>query len=60
MSALRTDKKQLEIEIVELQRDLRLFKDIHKVKNWLTTYELPYELPVWCKNWNECFQAASR
>jgi curved DNA-binding protein CbpA len=45
MSALRTDKKQLEIEIVEIQRDLRLFKDIRKVKNWLKTYELPFELP---------------
>ncbi len=45
ISALRKDKKQLEIAIVEIQRDLRLFKDIRKVKHWLKTYELPLELP---------------
>ena len=45
MSALRKDKKQLELAIFEIQRDLRLFKDIRKVKHWLKTYELPFELP---------------
>jgi hypothetical protein len=45
MSALRKDKKQLELAIFEIQRDLRLFKDIRKVKHWLKTYELPVELP---------------
>lgn len=45
MSALRKDKKELELAIVEIQRDLRLFKDIRKVKHWLKTYELPFELP---------------
>ena len=45
MSALRKDKKQLELAIVEIQRDLRLFKDIRKVKHWLKTYEPPFELP---------------
>jgi len=44
-SALRKDKKQLELAIFEIQRDLRLFKDIRKVKHWLKTYELPFELP---------------
>jgi hypothetical protein len=45
MSALRKDKKQLELAIFGIQRDLRLFKDIRKVKHWLKTYELPVELP---------------
>ena len=45
MSALRKDKKQLELAIFGIQRDLRLFKDIRKVKHWLKTYELPFELP---------------
>lgn len=45
ISALRKDKKQLELEIFGIQRDLRLFKDIRKVKHWLKTYELPVELP---------------
>ncbi|MGB5178603.1 MAG: molecular chaperone DnaJ [Gammaproteobacteria bacterium] len=45
MSALRKDKKQLELAIFEIQRDLRLFKDIRKVKHWLKTYEPPFELP---------------
>jgi len=45
ISALRKDKKQLELEIFGIQRDLRLFKDIRKVKHWLKTYELPFELP---------------
>jgi len=45
MSALRKDKKQLELAIYGIQRDLRLFKDIRKVKHWLKTYELPFELP---------------
>jgi hypothetical protein len=45
MSALRKDKKQLELAIFGIQRDLRLFKDIRKVKHWLRTYELPVELP---------------
>lgn len=45
ISALRKDKKQLELEIFGIQRDLRLFKDIRKVKHWLKTYELPGELP---------------
>ncbi len=45
ISALRKDKKQLERAIVEIQRDLQLFKDIRKVKDWLKTYELPFELP---------------
>jgi hypothetical protein len=44
-SALRKDKKQLELAIFEIERDLRLFKDIRKVKHWLKTYELPFELP---------------
>jgi len=44
ISALRKDKKQLELEIFGIQRDLRLFKDIRKVKHWLKTYELPDEL----------------
>lgn len=44
MSALRKDKKQLELAIFGIQRDLRLFKDIRKVKHWLKTYELPDEL----------------
>jgi len=45
VSALRKDKKQLELAIFGIQRDLRLFKDIRKVKHWLKTYELPVELP---------------
>jgi hypothetical protein len=45
MSALRKDKKQLELAIFGIQRDLRLFKDIRKVKHWLKTCELPDELP---------------
>ena len=45
MSALRKDKKQLELAIFGIQRDLRLFKDIRKVKHWLKTYEPPFELP---------------
>jgi hypothetical protein len=45
MSALRKDKKQLELAIFGIQRDLRLFKDIRKVRHWLKTYELPVELP---------------
>jgi hypothetical protein len=45
MSALRKDRKQLEHAILGIQRDLRLFKDIRKVKHWLKTYELPFELP---------------
>jgi len=45
ISALRKDKKQLELEVFGIQRDLRLFKDIRKVKHWLKTYELPFELP---------------
>ena len=45
MSALRKDKKQLELAIFGIQRDLRLFKDIRKVKHWLKTYEPPVELP---------------
>ena len=45
ISALRKDKKQLELEIFCIQRDLRLFKEIRKVKHWLKTYELPFELP---------------
>jgi hypothetical protein len=44
-SALRKDKKQLELAIFEIQRDLGLFKDIRKVKHWLKTYELPFDLP---------------
>ena len=45
VSALRKDKKELELAIFEIQRDLRLFKDIRKVKHWLKTYEPPFELP---------------
>jgi len=44
-SALRKDKKQLELAIFEIQRDLRLFKEVRNVKHWLKTYELPVELP---------------
>ena len=44
MSALRKDKKRLELVIFEIQRDLRLFKDIRKVKHWLKTYEPSFEL----------------
>jgi hypothetical protein len=45
ISALRKDKKQLECAIVEIQRDLKLFKEIRKVKHWLKAYQLPLELP---------------
>jgi hypothetical protein len=44
MSALRKDKKQLQLAIFEIQRDLELFKDIRTVKDWLKTYERPFEL----------------
>jgi hypothetical protein len=45
MSALRNDKKQLELAIFQIQRDLKLFMDIRNVKRWLKTYELPPDLP---------------
>jgi hypothetical protein len=45
VSALRTDKKQLEYSIIEIQKDLNRFKDVRNVKRWLKTYELPSDLP---------------
>ena len=45
MATLRKDKKKLELAIFEIKRDLNLFKDIRKIKDWLKDYELPDELP---------------
>ncbi|TNF98219.1 MAG: molecular chaperone DnaJ [Gammaproteobacteria bacterium] len=44
-SALRSDKKQLEFSIIEIQKDLDRFKDVRNVKHWLKTYELPSDMP---------------
>jgi hypothetical protein len=45
VSALRTEKKQLEYAIIEIRKDLNRFKDVRNVKHWLKTCELPSDMP---------------
>ncbi len=40
MSALRNDTRELEFEIVRIQKDLVRFKDVRNVKSWIKSYRL--------------------
>ncbi|MGD8854618.1 MAG: molecular chaperone DnaJ [Gammaproteobacteria bacterium] len=45
ISALRNDRRELELAVIQIQKDIERFRDVRKVKSWLKDYELPPDRP---------------
>jgi hypothetical protein len=45
ISALRNDRRELELAVIQIQKDIERFRDVRKVKSWLKDYELPPDQP---------------